>query len=76
MERQKKQSYKAVPVNSYFWRTWQQKEIDLIEERQGRLFAYEFKWSGGAREPKSFRKAYPDAEFNVVNQENYLEFIT
>ncbi len=76
MERQKKQSYKAVPVNFYFWRTWQQKEIDLIEERQGRLFAYEFKWSGGAREPKSFRDAYPDAEFHVVNQENYLGFIT
>jgi len=75
MERQKKQSYKTVPVNSYFWRTWQQKEIDLIEEREGRLFAYEFKWSGGAREPKSFRKAYPDAEFRVVNRENFLDFV-
>jgi hypothetical protein len=65
-----------VTVNPYFWRTWQQKEIDLIEEREGKLFAYEFKWSGGARVPKSFRSAYPEAEFQVVNRENYLDFIT
>lgn len=75
MERQKMQSYHAIPVNPYFWRTWQQKEIDLIEEREGQLFAYEFKWSGSAREPKSFRKAYPEAEFQVVNRENYQEFV-
>jgi len=75
MERQKKQAYEEVAVNPYFWRTWQQKEIDLIEEREGRLFAYEIKWNGDVREPKSFREAYPEAEFQVVNKDNYLDFI-
>ncbi|MBU4329387.1 MAG: ATP-binding protein [Acidobacteriota bacterium] len=75
MERKKKLSYKAVSANLYFWRTWQGKEIDLLEERQGRLFAYEFKWSGTAREPKLFRQTYPDSDFFCINRDNYQEFI-
>jgi uncharacterized protein len=75
IERLKKLSYQETPANSYFWRTWQQKEIDYLEEREGRLFAYEFKWQGKARPPKSFLEAYPDAEFQVINRENYLDFI-
>jgi len=43
MERLKLRSYHGIPANQYFWRTWEKKEIDLIEEREGRLFAYEFK---------------------------------
>ncbi len=75
IERLKKLSYQEIPANSYFWRTWQQKEIDYLEEREGRLFAYEFKWQGKTRAPKSFKEAYPKAEFQVINRENYLNFI-
>jgi hypothetical protein len=44
VERIKKQSYHQIYANNYFWRTWNQKEIDRVEERDGKLFGYEFKW--------------------------------
>jgi predicted AAA+ superfamily ATPase len=75
LERIKLQAYRAVPVNFYFWRTWEGQEIDLIEEREGRLFAYEFKWTGKRREPRRFLEAYPDSDFEIVNRENYLKFV-
>lgn len=75
MDRIKSQAYLVTPVNYYFWRTWEAQEIDLIEEREGHLFAYEFKWTGKGRVPRKFRKAYPEAEFEVVNRENYQQFL-
>ena len=62
---------------NYFWRTYDKKEVDWIEEREGRLFAYEFKWSPSAKAgpPGDFMRAYPDAHFERVDQENYLKFI-
>ena len=75
MERIKRQAYRALPVNHYFWRTWQAQEIDLVEEREGRLFAYEFKWAGKRRVPGKFREAYPEAAFEIVNRENYQPFV-
>lgn len=75
IERLKKTSYHSISSNKYFWRTWDQKEIDYIEEREGRLFAYEFKWNGEAKPPKEFSEAYPDAEFRTINKGNYLDFI-
>ena len=74
-ERLKKQSYKHIYANNYFWRTYDQKEIDFIEEREGKLFAYEFKWSGKSKTPKEFLETYTNSEFKSVNKENYLEFI-
>jgi len=60
----------------YMWRTYDQQEIDLIEENDGRLQAFEFKWgSQTPAAPIAFRNNYPDATFNVVNRSNYLEFI-
>ncbi|MGA2091456.1 MAG: DUF4143 domain-containing protein [Endomicrobiales bacterium] len=44
IERIKKRSCKDVFANSYFCRTWDQKEINLVEEREGSLFGYEIKW--------------------------------
>ncbi|MDW7760402.1 MAG: ATP-binding protein [Acidobacteriota bacterium] len=75
MERLKSQAYRAVPVNHYFWRTWQAQEIDLIEEREGRLFAYEFKWTGRGRAPGKFREAYPEAAFESISRDNYQPFV-
>ena len=79
IERLKKRSYQNIFANMYFWRTWDQKEIDLIEEREGNLFAYEFKWSEkgkNSRAPKSWKEAYKDSIFTEINRNNYLPFIT
>lgn len=64
-------------VNHYFWRTYQQKEIDLIEEHSGQLHTFEFKWSekGKAKMPELFITAYPDSTFQVVNRGNYHQFL-
>lgn len=60
----------------YSWRTYDKQEIDLIEESPDNLTALEFKWGNKTpKAPKAFQDAYPQAEFHVVNQENYLEFI-
>lgn len=76
MERLKKQEYQRLFSNNYFWRTYDQNEIDFIEEREGKLFAFEFKYgTTKAKEPKQWRKAYPDSEFKVVSSHNFLEFL-
>lgn len=76
MERLKKQSYKNIYANSYFWRTWDLKEIDFLEEREGKLYGYEFKWGNKLTQaPKEWLKTYTNAEFQTINQGNYLEFI-
>jgi len=63
-------------VNMYFWRTYQQKEIDLIEETGGKLSAFEFKLGkNSAPPPKDFMKNYPGATYQVVSPENLFEFV-
>lgn len=77
VERIKKQSYKAIFANNYFWRTWDQKEVDFVEEREGRLFGYEFKYSPSKTKiPQDFLSAYPNSKVEVITTENYLDFIT
>jgi hypothetical protein len=76
MERMKKAEYQRLYRNVFFWRTWEKQEIDLIEEREGRLFAYEFKYgSKTSRAPAQWQEAYPSSEYLCVNQENYLDFV-
>ncbi|NOQ68197.1 AAA family ATPase [Patescibacteria group bacterium] len=75
MERIKRNSINRVFANYYFWRTYAQKEIDYIEERDGKLFAFEFKWSDGKKKiPKEFLKTYGDSKFETINRENYWDF--
>jgi len=75
-ERLKKQAYQGIFANNYFWRTWDQKEVDWVEEREGRLFGYEFKWKSKSRKASSaWTDSYPDAALEIINQENYLEFV-
>jgi|GEM_PF-942815 len=60
----------------YFWRTYDGQEIDLIEECPESLSAIEFKW--GSKHPSvpiAFSKAYPQASFEVMSRENYLNYI-
>lgn len=77
IERLKKQEYTAMTCANYFWRTYDRKEVDWIEERDGKLFAYEFKWNPKAKAvmPKDFIAAYPQSEFARVDRENYLKFV-
>lgn len=77
IERMKRQHYLKIRSNYYFWRTYDQKEIHLIEEREGKLFGFEFKW--GDKKHRSVREwlqTYEDSSFEVINRDNYLEFIT
>ncbi|MHB8362025.1 MAG: ATP-binding protein [Patescibacteria group bacterium] len=77
MERLKYRTYTNKYGNSYFWRTYGQQEIDLIEDYDGKLHGYEFKWSSTKtpKAPGEWATAYPDATYEVINQDNYLDFV-
>ena len=77
MERFKKRAYEPISANSYYWRTYEGKEIDLVEEHEGKLFGYEIKWGKETKSKaqKEWLSTYKEAEFEVINQENYLKFI-
>jgi len=76
-ERIKHNAYHGRRAKLYFWRTFTQSEIDLVEEVQGDLHAFELKWNPNARAklPAPFAAAYPDATFDVITPENYWNFI-
>ncbi|MFQ5864422.1 MAG: ATP-binding protein [bacterium] len=75
-ERMKRQEYLRQTTNFYFWRTYDKKEIDLVEEREGQLFGYEIKWQNlHIKIPTDWLIHYPDASFEVMHRENYLNFI-
>lgn len=77
IERMKKRMYKNIYAHSYFWRTWQQQEIDLVEEHDGMLCGYEIKYTKTkAKTPPLWKGAYPDASFEVINKDNYIPFVT
>ena len=78
VERLKCNLYAGRHAESYFWRTYDGQEIDLIEERGGRLDGTEMKWSPKRRHrvPRAWGRAYPNGSFRVVDRENYLDFIT
>lgn len=76
-ERIKLQQYQGWPSNNYFWRTYDQQEIDWIEERDGGLFAYEMKYKKNQTKiPGAWAKNYSNAKFTLINPDNYLKFIT
>jgi uncharacterized protein len=77
IERLKKNTYNNRTVNYYYWRTYDQKEIDLIDERDGKLIGYEFKWSENkkAKAPKDWLNAYESSSWELVTKENYFDFV-
>lgn len=77
VERMKRNHYGQHFCNTYFWRTNQQQEIDLVEETDGQMTAFEMKWNPAkkAHFPKAFLEAYPVKETVVVTPENYLEYL-
>lgn len=74
MERVKALTYAGRDGRAHFWRTHGHQEIDLIEDREGGLHAYEFKWNpkAGKSAPSAFAEAYPDATFATVTPANFL----
>ena len=77
VERFKANHYAGRSVNAYFWRTYDRKEIDYIEERAGMLRGYEIKWQGQMREAtrREFTAAYPNAEVATITRDNYQDFL-
>lgn len=80
IERMKKREYQHIFCNIYFWRTHDRQEIDLVEEREGKLYGIEFKWSDKKsrvpKVPRDWLATYSNAEFTLINRENYLNFIS
>ena len=75
-ERLKYQEYRRISSNNYFWRTYELQEIDWVEERDGSLFGYEFKWKEEkVKIPTQWKSAYPDASFNLININNFSEWL-
>ncbi len=77
IERLKKQNYQEIFSNNYFWRTYDRQEIDMIEDRDGKLYGFEFKWNPNkkCKVPKAFKDAYPSSEFECITPDNFLDFV-
>jgi hypothetical protein len=78
IERRKANQHTDRSVNAWFWRTYDQKEIDYIEEQGGKLFGFEFKWQGGEirwATRNEFLAAYPGAELATIDQQNLDDFL-
>lgn len=77
-ERIKHNAYSGNYAQLYFWRTHDQKEIDLIEEEDGILKTFEFKWNSKnkSKQPKIFMETYPDTTYNVITPDNFWDFVS
>ncbi len=77
MERLKRNTYLKQQTDYYFWRTYDQQEVDLVEITNKKIHTFEFKYSSKKtpKQPIAFSKAYPDATFEVINDKTYLDFI-
>lgn len=75
-ERLKKLEYDNIYGSLYFWRTYNGQEIDIIEERDGKLYGFEIKWNKDKlKPPKDWLLTYKNAEYKIINQDNYLDYI-
>lgn len=75
-ERMKKKHNAMTNTNMYFWRTYDQQEIDLLEEDNNSISAYEMKAGKKIpKAPKAFSNAYPNAKYNVINRENFWDYL-
>lgn len=76
-ERMKVLHYKGIWANSYLWRTHAQQEIDYVEEKDGTLSCYEFKWNTKTKFkfPKTFIDTYPKSSQDIIHQDNFEEFL-
>lgn len=76
VERIKKLEYVGEIYSHYYWRLSSGAEFDLVEEKGGKLTGFEFKSSlKTVRAPKSWLETYPGSDFQVINRDNWLEFV-
>lgn len=75
-EFKKQQFWPVTTAPLYFWRTYDQAEIDLVKDTGGKLAAFEIKWQKAKnRPPKNFVRAYPNSTFHSITSENFLDFL-
>lgn len=77
MERYKKRQYTHISWETYFWRTHDGQEVDIVEDRAGVLHGYECKWSPskGKQVPKDWNKAGDSVSYEIIHRENWGEFV-
>lgn len=75
VERMKYRHYNGIHASQYFWRTYDGSEVDLVEEREGRLFGYEFKWSKRSKRRPMKWMEYPDSSYDVISRDDIAGFI-
>jgi hypothetical protein len=75
-ERIKFNNNNSIDNNIYFWRTHDKKEIDYLEEREGKIYAFEFKWKkDNVKPPMAFLEGYKNSKFEFINKNNYQKFV-
>ena len=76
-ERVKYCSYHRIFTNHYFWRTYDGSEVDLVEERDGKIFGYEFKWGEKQKKIKAPAKwlEYEHSSYQVITKKNFFDFV-
>ena len=77
-ERIKKCDYQGMYGSFHYWRTYDGQEIDLVEEREGKLYGYEIKWSDRKKRgaPKDWLATYNNADFKIIDRDGYLDYIS
>jgi len=76
LERMKNNNYNNKVLSTYFWRNYNKQEVDYIEEYNGKINAYEFKfWKKTPKLPNGFIESFPENNFEIINKDNYLEFV-
>ncbi len=75
-ERMKANEYYEKFTDSYFWRTYSGAELDLVEDKDGQLHGYEFKWGNKqSKSPSSWHENYPNSSFECINTDNFLKWL-
>ena len=77
IERKKLLNYNEFYGRTYFWRNKQQAEIDYVEEIDGKIYAFEFKWNPLAKKkfPQAFIDKYKPVETKVIHQDNFWQWL-
>jgi len=76
IERAKRNNIKRFTPNRYFWRTWDQQEVDYVEDEGGTLNGFEIKWNTDKiKVPKTFLETYSGSKIELINKNNYQKFI-
>ncbi|MBM3437426.1 MAG: DUF4143 domain-containing protein, partial [Bacteroidetes bacterium] len=76
-ERLKSHHYHDTNTSMFFWRTYDGAEIDLVENCNGEIRAFEFKWNKkpGYRFPDSFVQKYEPVKTILLTKENLHEIL-